>query len=64
MLSLVTYVLLAVMLFRFEPVFFVLVFLFILGQFGAMLSGVLIESGVYVSEQRRYGFVTGSTVWL
>jgi len=63
-LSLVTYVLLAVMLFRFEPVFFVLVFLFILGQFGAMLSGVLIESGVYVSEQRRYGFVTGSTVWL
>lgn len=63
-LSLVTFVLLAVMLFRFEPVFFVLVFLFVLGQFGAMLSGVLIESGVYVSEQRRYGFVTGSTVWL
>lgn len=62
--SLTCFIVLAVLLYRFEPVFFILVFLFVLGQFGALLSGVLIESGVYVSEQRRFGFVTGSTVSL
>lgn len=62
--ALVSYVLLSALLYRFEPTFFLLSFLFIFGQFGALLSGVLIESGAYISEQQRTGFLTGATVWL
>lgn len=57
-------VVLCVLLYRFEPLFFVLFFLFALGQIGAAVSGLVIESGAYVSEEARFGIATGATVRL
>lgn len=51
-------------LFRYEPLFFVGMALFILGQGGALFSGVLIEGGAYVSEEHVHGFPTGATTEL
>lgn len=54
----------AIVLARLEPTLFVMSFMLFLAYMGAITGGLLIESGVYVSEQARYGFATGSTIRL
>ena len=53
-----------VVLFRLKPLFLLLAFLFVLGQVGSILSGVLIEAGAYISEEGRFGFPDGATLRL
>ena len=44
--------------------FFVISFLFLFGQFTAICSNILIESGAYMAEINHYGYVTGATARL
>lgn len=46
---------------KIDILFFLLIFI---GQITVFLSSLFIETGVYITEQQRISFQTGSTVWL
>lgn len=63
-LSVIVFVLLGIVLLKWQPLFFILMFYLYFGQLSATFSGALIEKGIWVSELVQWSYPTGGTMRL